>query len=167
MAIPPTIQEGSTGNDVKWAQYLLTRITLSYTQIDGTFGAITKTAVEKFQTDKKLSVDGIVGPKTWAALGGDSAEPPTLASGSTGSVVEKLQEALNKGRGTFAPSSNPVLTVDGKYGANTETAVKGTQKEAKLGVDGVVGLATWAIPVQSGGDALANLCGVRVPGTSS
>jgi peptidoglycan hydrolase-like protein with peptidoglycan-binding domain len=167
MATPPTIQEGSTGNDVKWAQYLLTRITLSYTQIDGTFGAITKTAVEKFQTDKKLSVDGIVGPKTWAALGGDSAEPPTLANGSTGSVVEKLQEALNKGRGTFAPSSNPVLTVDGKYGANTETAVKGTQKEAKLGVDGVVGLATWAIPVQSGGDALANLCGVRAPGTSS
>jgi len=167
MATPPTIQEGSTGNTVKWAQYLLTRITLSYTQIDGTFGSVTKTAVEKFQTEKKLSVDGIVGPKTWAALGGDSAEPPTLANGSSGSVVEKLQEALNKGRGTFAPSSNPVLTVDGKYGANTETAVKGTQKEAKLGVDGTVGLATWAIPVQSGGDALANWCGVRAPGTSS
>src|ERR1700761_2305271 len=119
MATPPTIEEGSTGDTVRWAQYLLTRITLSYTQIDGTFGSVTKTAVEKFQTEKKLSVDGIVGPKTWAALGGDTAEPPTLANGSSGTVVEKLQEALNKGRGTFAPSTNPVLTVDGKYGANT------------------------------------------------
>lgn len=167
MATPPTIQQGSTGDTVRWAQYLLTRITLSYTQIDGTFGTVTKAAVEKFQTEKKLSVDGIVGPKTWAALGGDTAEPPTLANGSSGSVVEKLQESLNKGRGTFAPSTNPVLTVDGKYGAQTQTAVTGIQKEAKISADGVVGLGTWAIPVQSDGDALANWCGVRAPGTSS
>jgi peptidoglycan hydrolase-like protein with peptidoglycan-binding domain len=167
MATPPTIEQGSTGDAVRWAQYLLTRLTLSYTQIDGTFGTVTKAAVEKFQTEKKLSVDGIVGPKTWAALGGDTAEPPTLANGSSGSVVEKLQESLNKGRGTFAPSTNPVLTVDGKYGPQTQTAVEGTQKEAKLSVDGVVGLATWAIPVHAAGEALANLCGVRAPGTSS
>jgi peptidoglycan hydrolase-like protein with peptidoglycan-binding domain len=114
MATPPTIQQGSTGDTVRWAQYLLTRLTLSYTQIDGTFGTVTKAAVEKFQTEKKLTVDGIVGPKTWAALGGDTAEPPTLANGSSGSVVEKLQNSLNEGRGTFAPSTNPVLTVDGK-----------------------------------------------------
>src|SRR6202012_6094761 len=138
MATPPTIQDGSTGGTGKWAQYLLTRITLSYTEIDGTFGSVTKAAVEKFQTEKKLSVDGIVGPKTWAALGGGTAEPPTLANGSSGSVVEKLQTALNGGRGTFAPTTNPVLAVDGKYGPQTQTAVEGTQKEAKLGVDGVV-----------------------------
>ena len=167
MATPPTIQEGSTGSTVRWAQYLLVRLTLSYTQIDGTFGAITKAAVEKFQQDKKLSVDGIVGPETWAALGGDTAAPPTRASGSSGSVVEKLQESLNKGRGTFAPTSNPVLTIDGQYGPQTQAAVEGTQKEAKISADGVVGLGTWAIPVQSGGDALANWCGVRAPGTSS
>ena len=38
---------------------------------DGDFGSETKKAVKAFQTDKGLQVDGIVGPKTWAAL--DSA----------------------------------------------------------------------------------------------
>lgn len=164
MATPPTIEEGSTGDTVRWAQYLLVRRTLTYTQIDGNFGPATKTAVETFQRDAKLSVDGIVGPKTWAALGGDSAEPPTLANGSSGSVVEKLQEALNKGRGQFAPTTNPVLTVDGKYGPKTQTAVEGAQKEAKITADGVVGLQTWAIPVHAASEVLADLCGVKAPG---
>jgi peptidoglycan hydrolase-like protein with peptidoglycan-binding domain len=164
MATPPTIQEGSTGDTVRWAQYLLVRRTLTYTQIDGDFGPVTKTAVETFQRDSKLSVDGIVGPNTWAALGGDSAEPPTLADGSSGSVVEKLQEALNNGRGQFAPTSNPVLAVDGKYGPETKTAVEGAQREAKISADGVVGLQTWAIPVHAAGEVLANLVGVKAPG---
>lgn len=33
----------------------------------------------------------IVGPATWAALGGDGPEPPTLRRGSDATVVEKLQ----------------------------------------------------------------------------
>jgi peptidoglycan hydrolase-like protein with peptidoglycan-binding domain len=164
MATPPTIEEGSTGGTVRWAQYLLVRRTLTYTQIDGDFGPVTRTAVESFQRDAKLSVDGVVGPKTWAALGGDSAEPPSLANGSSGSVVEKLQEALNKGRGTFAPTTNPVLTIDGKYGPQTQTAVEGAQKEAKITADGVVGLQTWAIPVHAASEVLADLCGVKAPG---
>jgi peptidoglycan hydrolase-like protein with peptidoglycan-binding domain len=36
---------------------------------DGLFGAKTKAAVQKFQTDKGLVADGIVGPLTQAALG--------------------------------------------------------------------------------------------------
>jgi peptidoglycan hydrolase-like protein with peptidoglycan-binding domain len=35
---------------------------------DGLFGAKTRAAVVKFQTDKSLGVDGIVGPQTFAAL---------------------------------------------------------------------------------------------------
>lgn len=37
-------------------------------QVDGIFGEITERAVRHFQADKGLSVDGIVGPKTIAAL---------------------------------------------------------------------------------------------------
>ena len=100
----------------------------------------------------------MVDPKTWAALGGDAAEPPTLANGSSGSVVEKLQTALNKGRGTLAPSTNPVLTVDGKYGPQTQTAVEGARKGSRKSV----WAAWWAWrPGPSrctrAGEALANL----------
>ncbi len=164
MTIPETISEGATGPTVRWAQYLLVRRTLSDQQIDGIFGRVTKSAVEQFQRDRHLAVDGIVGPATWAALGGDGAQPPTLAEGSRGSVVEKLQTALNKGRGDFAPSSNPVLAIDGSYGPKTAAAVKGAQKSGHIGADGVVGLQTWALPVHASGQVLADLCGVRGPG---
>ena len=36
--------------------------------IDGDFGRSTKAAVEQFQLDHHLGVDGICGPKTWAAI---------------------------------------------------------------------------------------------------
>jgi peptidoglycan hydrolase-like protein with peptidoglycan-binding domain len=70
MATPPAISEGATGPTVRWAQYLLVRRTLSDNQIDGIFGPVTKTAVEQLQRDSHLAADGIVGPATWAALGG-------------------------------------------------------------------------------------------------
>jgi peptidoglycan hydrolase-like protein with peptidoglycan-binding domain len=164
MATPATISEGATGSVVEWLQYLLVRRTLSDSQIDGVFGPVTKAAVEQFQADAHLTVDGIVGPATWGALGGGRAEPPTLHEGSHGSVVEKLQKALNEGRGSFAPSSNPVLALDGDYGSKTATAVKGAQHEGGIGADGVVGLQTWALPVHAAGEVLADLCGVTPPG---
>jgi peptidoglycan hydrolase-like protein with peptidoglycan-binding domain len=166
MTVPPTISDGATGPTVRWAQYLLVRRTLSYTQIDGIFGPVTKKAVEQFQGDNHLAVDGIVGPATWGALGGERAEPPTLAGGSRGSVVEKLQTALNEGRGSFAPGSNPVLAVDGNYGPQTTLAVKGTQKQGNISDDGVVGLQTWALPVHAASQVLADLCGVTGPGSA-
>jgi peptidoglycan hydrolase-like protein with peptidoglycan-binding domain len=160
----PTIQEGSQGPVVRWAQYLLVRRTLSYSQIDGVFGPVTKTAVEEFQQSSGLVVDGVVGPATWGALGGDRPEPPTLAQGSSGGVVQKLQTLLNEGRGSFAPAGNPVLVVDGAYGPHTETAVKGVQTEAGIVSDGIVGLQTWAVPVHAAGQVIADLCGVTPPG---
>ena len=36
---------------------------------DGTFGPMTIAAVKDYQSAKGLGVDGIVGPKTWHALG--------------------------------------------------------------------------------------------------
>jgi peptidoglycan hydrolase-like protein with peptidoglycan-binding domain len=162
MTTPATISEGATGPDVRWAQYriVLTRQTLSDTQIDGNFGPETKAAVEQFQTGANLVVDGIVGPLTWAALGGDGAEPPTLSEGSQGPTVQLLQTALNEGRGGFTPSSNPVLVIDGLYGPETTTAVKGAQASAGIPVDGVVGLQTWALPIHAAGQILGDLCGV-------
>jgi peptidoglycan hydrolase-like protein with peptidoglycan-binding domain len=166
MTSPPTISEGATGPTVSWLQYLLVRRTLSDNQIDGIFGPITQAAVEAFQSGNGLAVDGIVGPLTWAALGGDGPEPPVLDQGATGDVVEKLQLALNEGRGDFAPESDPVLALDGIYGPLTASCVEGAQQLGGITVDGVVGLQTWALPVHAAGQVLADLCGVPGPGGS-
>jgi peptidoglycan hydrolase-like protein with peptidoglycan-binding domain len=66
---PPTVKEGSNGDAVKLAQQLLTDYGYAPGPVDGAFGAKTEKAVKEFQTDFGLTVDGIVGPKSWAMLG--------------------------------------------------------------------------------------------------
>jgi peptidoglycan hydrolase-like protein with peptidoglycan-binding domain len=158
----PTIAEGATGPAVRWAQYriVLTRQSLDYRQIDGIFGKVTRSAVEEFQSENGLAVDGVVGPLTWAALHGDAPQPPTLANGSSGPVVSRLQTVLNEGRGEFAPDTNPILSVDGIFGPQTKGAVQGMQGSNSIPADGIVGLQTWAVPVHAAGQILADICGV-------
>ena len=160
MPTPPTIFEGSRGEVVEWAQYLLVRFALSYNQIDGIFGPATKAAVEQYQTFKHIGVDGIVGPITWGALGGDRPQPPTLQEGATGALVERLQTALNE-----MARSTPPLVVDGDFGPLTAAAVRSVQQEGGIEVDGVVGLQTWALPVGAAGRVIADECGVTPPYT--
>lgn len=65
-----TIKKGSRGNEVLILQNALGSATSYFKGAkDGIFGIITETAVMKFQKEKGLVIDGIVGPKTWAALG--------------------------------------------------------------------------------------------------
>ena len=63
----PVLHRGSTGNAVVELQKRLRKLFPSLA-IDGDFGPATEVAVSRFQADKGLEVDGIVGPKTWAAL---------------------------------------------------------------------------------------------------
>lgn len=65
---PPTVKKGSTGAAVRLLQRLLTDYGYDPGAIDGDFGAKTQSAVKDFQTDGGGTGDGIVGPKTWAAL---------------------------------------------------------------------------------------------------
>ena len=66
---PPTVRKGSKDGAVRMLQELLTDYGYSPGAVDGDFGTKTEKAVKDFQTDFSLVVDGIVGPKTWAALG--------------------------------------------------------------------------------------------------
>lgn len=59
----PTLTLGARGADVRYLQKRL-KIT-----VDGIFGAGTLKAVVKFQKAHGLTPDGVVGPRTWAALG--------------------------------------------------------------------------------------------------
>lgn len=63
-----TVKNGSRGEDVKLCQQLLNKFGNYGLVEDGIFGAKTDSAVKDFQRIKRLTVDGIVGPKTWEAL---------------------------------------------------------------------------------------------------
>lgn len=65
----PTLQIGATGATVKKLQELLTASGFSPGLIDGIFGPKTQAAVIAFQQSQNLVPDGIVGIKTWTALG--------------------------------------------------------------------------------------------------
>lgn len=60
---------GSRGDEVRKVQQKLKNLGYYTGNVDGIFGTQTQSAVRRFQRDKGLSVDGIVGPKTLAALG--------------------------------------------------------------------------------------------------
>ena len=66
----PTLKKGMKGNNVmKLQTALMARgYTLPRYGADGDFGNETLAAVKEFQKDRGLTVDGIVGPATWAAL---------------------------------------------------------------------------------------------------
>lgn len=64
-----TIKMGSRGSDVIYLQQRLTAKGYGVGKIDGIFGIKTLEAVKAFQAENGLTVDGIVGAKTWEKLG--------------------------------------------------------------------------------------------------
>jgi peptidoglycan hydrolase-like protein with peptidoglycan-binding domain len=128
----PVIKKGSKGDAVRKAQNALKSRFYDPGPVDGIFGPKMFKAVKWYQSDRGLTADGIVGPKTWARL-----NPPTVKKGSKGDAVRMLQQILTD----FGYSSD---AVDGDFGSKTEKAVKDFQTDFGLVVDGVVGPNTWA-----------------------
>lgn len=64
----PQVQYGASGNITKILQERFNNLGYNCGVSDGIFGNKTKVAVTKFQQDKKLVVDGIVGQNTWRKL---------------------------------------------------------------------------------------------------
>ncbi len=73
---------GDTGNDVKTLQTWLTDVGLPV-GVSGAFGPITEQQVRAFQSAAHLTVDGVVGPLTAAALLSDVNGKVKVGSGST------------------------------------------------------------------------------------
>ncbi len=70
------------------------------------------------------------------ACAGTTSGYPTLRRGAVSTYVLVLQDALNAlGYSTY--------TLDGKFGGNTERAVRAFQSNVSLAVDGIVGCNTW------------------------
>ena len=144
----PLVRSGSRGEDVKTLQAQLNALGYDCGTVDGIFGAKTYNAVVKFQKDRGLAVDGIVGKNTWAALGvtgttvvetqsaSITSNMPLLCRGSTGEAVKTLQTRLNA-------LGYDCGTVDGIFGIKTYNAVVKFQTARALAVDGIVGVNTW------------------------
>jgi peptidoglycan hydrolase-like protein with peptidoglycan-binding domain len=138
------LKQGSTGAAVRDLQQDLTILKYYTGAIDGVFGAKTKDAVVKFQQQNAVTVDGIVGYETEAAIERQVwiAKRPLLKQGATGQEVKTLQ-ALLKEALEIAHSDLSLTNIDGNFGALTQAAVIKFQKSNNLTTDGVVGTATW------------------------
>jgi peptidoglycan hydrolase-like protein with peptidoglycan-binding domain len=64
----PTIRKGATGLPVRRLQKRCTLAGFEMGGVDGKFGANTESGVKALQKAHHLTVDGIVGPQTWAAV---------------------------------------------------------------------------------------------------
>ena len=161
-AYPGTpLREGASGQNVRLVQFWLKIARTVYTSlenvtVDGKFGAGTAAAVRRFQRYFGLTADGVVGRTTWQKLYevyNDIANrllssslrpgeyPGVLRTGSAGTAVRELQFYLYLM--SAYESSIPPVSIDGKFGADTERAVRAYQRFAGLTVDGVVGRTTW------------------------
>jgi peptidoglycan hydrolase-like protein with peptidoglycan-binding domain len=106
--------------------------------VDGLAGPETTRAVRVLQQRAKITVDGVVGPKTRTALGKlgrPGIGSRALCHGMRGWDVASLQFRL-------AWHGFPSGTFDGDFGAHTEAAVRRFQEWAGLPVDGTAGPAT-------------------------
>lgn len=144
----PLIKRGSYNMYVKYLQLLLRTYGYNTVTADGSFGALTESAVKSYQGDNGLTADGIVGNNTWTSLIVNQSPPPTLRRRSRGKYVRYLQQKLLSKLYT-------VGTIDGAFGSQTEDALKQFQSENGLTADGIAGRLTWAkIQVMGGGRPL-------------
>jgi hypothetical protein len=84
----PTLAAGRA-NDPEWVAHLQ-RMLIEQGHdpgpVDGAFGPRTDAAVRAFQAERGLEADGIVGPRTWAALNGEEPPAPPSGGGGVGSA---------------------------------------------------------------------------------
>ena len=142
-----TISGKSSSSDIKkFQQQLVTLGWLDYTDVTGKYDSATKQAVKDFQNyineaydpDKKLTVDGIAGPKTLQWLDATQAARPTASP--TPVVTPDPDEELTVNENSSAKDIvavqrkliflgvMPEGSDDGVYGASTATAVRQFQK---------------------------------------
>lgn len=132
-----TLRLNSTGSDVvEWQKII------GVTPADGIFGPATEAATKKWQSERKLVPDGIVGAASWAAAGkksssGSSDLPPKSSSAPTDQwaygIVKKAMPSLpeykvqylltvSRGEGFYGKAQNPPVWI----GSNNWGAVQGT-----------------------------------------
>ncbi|MBR4659053.1 MAG: spore cortex-lytic enzyme [Clostridia bacterium] len=85
---------GARGDDVKKIQQRLKQWGYYSGSVDGVFGSGTLEAVKRFQKKNGLTADGIVGPKTAAAMGLALQSAGAASSGTTSNDVYLLARVI-------------------------------------------------------------------------
>jgi peptidoglycan hydrolase-like protein with peptidoglycan-binding domain len=114
---PITLRPGARGEDVERMQRLLSARGHDVGSIDGSFGPRTTAAVRAFQSARGLSVDGVVGPATWRALGAAAPVTPSQPSAAR-SPPAYFAFASDVGRGSKAIDAQLVRDVVSRHGSN-------------------------------------------------
>ncbi len=141
------LRRGMVGYDIEVVQDLLNQqgYYIYYGPMGGgkgKFGSQTQSQVMKFQADKKLTVDGVVGPQTMSVLRGNEVVMARILSrGMRGSDIAEVQDLLNERGYVIEYTSNKASR--GYFDLRTETALLRYQTEkANLQPIGVVNAAT-------------------------
>jgi peptidoglycan hydrolase-like protein with peptidoglycan-binding domain len=137
-----TLSYGASGSAVRNLQTLLNSKGYSVS-VDGSFGSTTEQQLKNFQYDNYLSVDGVAGSATLAALQsgyravkpGSSTDGYSYLYGDTGSSVVSIQRFL-RDQGYYTGS------LDGIYGSATYDAVARYQRAKGISADGIWGPQT-------------------------
>ncbi len=126
---------GTRGEDVRQVQEKLKKWGYYDGSLDGVYGADTYKAILNFQKKNGLTVDGLVGDSTKAALGIYDNGYGSSTSASYSAIVEEAQRKL-KEWGYYDGA------IDGIYGPNTYEAVTLFQRKNGLNQDGIIGTKT-------------------------
>lgn len=126
---PSLLQIGDRGSQVSALQEALAAAGFS-SGTNGVFDAATHEAVKLFQQAKGLSVDGIVGAQTRAALPaiGGQISTPTAINPPKPAEIKAMQKRL-QARGFYGGS------IDGLWGPQTQAAVESAQKAYSVSIE--------------------------------
>lgn len=129
------------GEDVRLLQLALRERAYDPGVVDAVYGPKTAAAVRRYQADRGLSVDGVVGEQTWEQLSREGSRlrsrrlERTIVGATGGDDVTEVQLALREAG--FDPGP-----IDGVYGPATEAAVVSFQRIHGVDADGIVGPET-------------------------
>ena len=164
----PCVQQfyrnGSRGDCVGYIQNMLNLSAKARLETDRKFGLKTKAVVIAWQAEKKIMIDGVVGPQTWATL--CAVNDASSEAYKIHKVLAGCSQQFTCVQRTFSTDTNPrdicvthiqnmmnlaneaKLDTDGQIGVKTKAAVKAWQTKQKqtnkkLSVDGSVGTQTW------------------------
>jgi peptidoglycan hydrolase-like protein with peptidoglycan-binding domain len=125
------LQLGDRGSQVSTLQESLAAAGFR-SGVNGIFDEATQNAVKRFQQARGLTVDGVVGSQTRAALPAIGGAEPSSKPGnvSSGFDIKALQKRLQE-RGFYRGS------VDGFWGPKTQAAVEAAQRAYSVSADDI------------------------------